>query len=465
MASIFKPKGKAKYVILYTDETGRRRKKVGATDKAVTQRLANKLEDRVALRREGVVDSRDEAFARHATQPLAVHTAAWVEALLSRGVTCRHAKLHSSRAMRIVALLKGADLAEITPTKPATREGVARADAELRKCVASARVSDLTTEAVQKALARLRGAGRSLQTCNHHRNAIKSFVKWLYDTHRVRDPLLRGLTSYNVKEDPRHERRTISLEELRLLIETAEAGAPFKDMTGPMRALCYRLAVASGLRYAELGSITPESFDWTASPATVTIRAGYAKNGQTATLPLPCDLTADLAAYVARRPPGEGIFPLPRDKGAAMIRRDLEASGIPYRDAAGRVFDFHSLRCELATLADAAGVSPRVVQNMMRHSKLEMTGRYTRPRAVDIEAAASRIPSLAPGEHRPEAAAMTGTDAAEVPPSIAIQDATPENAYRCNPNAEIGVVSMERRYVNPLVVGSSPTPVTDLTLC
>ena len=46
-----------------------------------------------------------------------------------------------------------------------------------------------------------------------------------------------------------------------------------------MRALCYRLAVASGLRYSEIASITPESFDWTTDPATVTVRACYAKNG------------------------------------------------------------------------------------------------------------------------------------------------------------------------------------------
>ena len=110
--------------------------------------------------------------------------------------------------------------------------------------------------------------------------------------------LLRGVAGFNVKEDPRHERRTISLDELRRLIEAAEAGEPFKSMTGPMRALCYRLAVASGLRYSEIGSITPESFDWT-KPATVTIRAAYAKNGQTGTLPMPADLAADLAAYVA----------------------------------------------------------------------------------------------------------------------------------------------------------------------
>jgi hypothetical protein len=93
-----------------------------------------------------------------------------------------------------------------------------------------------------------------------------------------------------------------------------------------------------------------------------------------------------------------------------MLRMDLEAAGIPYEDASGLVFDFHALRCEMATLADQAGISPRVVQRLMRHSTLELTGRYTRPRAVDIENAASMLPSLKPSGDRPESVAATGTD-------------------------------------------------------
>ena len=48
----------------------------------------------------------------------------------------------------------------------------------------------------------------------------------------------------------------------------------------------------------------------------------------------------------------------------------------------------------------------------MRHSTLELTGRYTRPRAVDIERAAESIPSLRPNSDRPNASnlAATGTD-------------------------------------------------------
>jgi integrase len=164
-------------------------------------------------------------------------------------------------------------------------------------------------------------------------------------------------------------------------------------MSGPMRALRYRLAVATGLLFSEIASILPESFDWRAP--SVTIRAAYTKNGDPATLPLPRDPAHDLTAFVATLAHGTLVFPLPRrGRGAEMLRIDLATAGVPYRDAAGLVFDFHSLRCETATLADAAGVSPRVVQKMMRHSTLELTGRYTRPRAVDIEAAASMLPSL-----------------------------------------------------------------------
>jgi hypothetical protein len=219
---------------------------------------------------------------------------------------------------------------------------------------------------------------------------------------------LRLVKGYNAKEDRRHDRRTLSLDELRRLISTAEQGPVVLGVPGPTRALVYRLAVATGFRYSEIATIAPASFNWQAP--SVTIRAAYTKNGDPATRTLPDDLAGDLARYVATRAPGEPTFPLPKDRGARLLRPDLKAVGIAYKDAAGLVFDFHSLRCETATLLDAAGVSPRVVQQIMRHHSLELTGRYMRPRAVDVEAAVSRLPSLRPAGDRPEAMAATGTD-------------------------------------------------------
>jgi hypothetical protein len=107
-----------------------------------------------------------------------------------------------------------------------------------------------------------------------------------------------------------------------------------------------------------------------------------------------------------------------------MIRYDLKAAGIEYCDASGQYFDFHSLRCETATLLDAAGVTPRVVQKIMRDSTLELTGRYTRPRAVDIDGAVAKLPSLKPSENDAEQAVMTGADGREQVLTIPISDAT-----------------------------------------
>ena len=79
----------------------------------------------------------------------------------------------------------------------------------------SARIGDLTTENVQRALARIVGEAARSRPPATIGTPIKSFAKWLYDTHRIREDLLRGVAGFNVKEDPRHERRTISLDELR----------------------------------------------------------------------------------------------------------------------------------------------------------------------------------------------------------------------------------------------------------
>src|SRR5262249_36009623 len=146
---------------------------------------------------------------------------------------------------------------------------------------------------------------------NHHHTAIRSFVLWARKDGRLRDDPLLGLSGFNPKEDLRHDRRTLAVEELRRLIEATEAAPPYRGMTGPARALAYRLAVASGLRYTAIASITPESFDLAGGHPTVTVLACYVKNGQTATQPLPRDLAADLGPFLRALAPRRPVFALP----------------------------------------------------------------------------------------------------------------------------------------------------------
>jgi integrase len=161
------------------------------------------------------------------------------------------------------------DGGDIEQAKNAKRADIPKAEETLTKWVATARLSSLTTDRVQNALATLKREGKSLATCNHYRTASMAFSKWCHHSHRTTEDALRGVSGFNAKADRRHDRRTISLEELHELLKSAQGGPKVMGMTGEVRVLCYRLAVATGLRYSEIASITPESFDWDAPSVTV----------------------------------------------------------------------------------------------------------------------------------------------------------------------------------------------------
>ncbi len=405
-------RGKVWYYRL-TLANGRRVMQKGCTDKRETERMRDAAAIEQAKVRSGLVDPKELAYRDHQARPLAAHIADWSGTLAAKGATPKHIDLSTGRVRRLVAVIRGANLSDIDPPKNVKRKDLPRYEERLADWLAPARLSDLTAELVQQALSTLRAKGRSLATLNHYRTAAKAFSRWCHETRRTREDALRGVKGYNAKEDRRHDRRTISLAELQELIKVAERGPVVMGVTGPARGLCYRLAVATGLRYSEIASIKPTSFDWKAP--SVRVAAAYTKNGMEAELPLPGDLVADLRPFVEALPAEAFVWPLPKDKGAELLQADLAVAEIPYQDESGLFFDFHSLRCQTATLADAAGVSPRVVQKLMRPSTLELTGRYTRPRAVDIEAAASLLPSLKSVGDGSEGMALTGTDGGSDP--------------------------------------------------
>jgi hypothetical protein len=73
-------------------------------------------------------------------------------------------------------------------------------------------------------------------------------------------------------------------------------------------------------------------------------------------------------------------------------------------------------------------VSPRVVQSLMRHSTLELTGRYTRPRAVDIDRASRMLPRLTADPLEPDSTAATGTDGRHINEKLSL----PLPYFYCN---------------------------------
>ena len=98
-----------------------------------------------------------------------------------------------------------------------------------------------------------------------------------------------------------------------------------------------------------------------------------------------------------------------------MIRLDLDACGIPYRDENGLVADFHSLHHCFVALLDRAGVSLKQAMQLARHSDPKLTmARYGRAQLHDLAAAVENLPGLVPSrrDHR-QALAATGTDLAK----------------------------------------------------
>ena len=104
MATVFKPKSRVKYVIQYFDENGCRRKAPGCADKAESERIANDLENQVALRRAGLIDRKAEAYRDHEARPLAHHFADYRASLLAKGATAKHADLATYRARRVASV-------------------------------------------------------------------------------------------------------------------------------------------------------------------------------------------------------------------------------------------------------------------------------------------------------------------------------------------------------------------------
>ena len=91
-----------------------------------------------------------------------------------------------------------------------------------------------------------------------------------------------------------------------------------------------------------------------------------------------------------------------------MVKADLQAAGVPYRDEQGRQFDFHALRHQLISMLAAAGVHPKTAQELARHSTITLTmDHYTHVGIRDLSSALDTLPSLTPAR---EAHAATGTD-------------------------------------------------------
>jgi len=299
-----------------------------------------------------------------ALKPLADHLADFRQTLLDQGDTARHVK---AVVRRVEIVLDGIG-------------------AEFWR--------DITGAAVERYLAQRRADGLSIQTSNHYTTQFKQFCMWMVREGRAATSPVTHLKRLNAAPDRRVIRRALTLDEQRRLIETTMEGVSWWNMTGPARALLYRLALETGFRANELRSLTPVSFDLDGTEPTVTVQAAYSKRRRQDVQPISVRLAADLKAYLAGRDPLSPAFDMPAAP-AKMIKADYVAAGIPVKDASGRVVDFHALRHTFITSLARGGVHPKVAQDLARHSTITLTmDRYAHSLIEERRRALDALPDL-----------------------------------------------------------------------
>jgi integrase len=370
-----------KWYVRYRDHDGRVRTVPGYTDKEATRQLEARLLKEGARQAEGLIDP----HAEHRKRPLTEHLADFGRSLEAKGDEGEYVERTCARIRSIM------DGCRFT------------------------RVGDVIPSRVAEWLAEERQAGRmGIRTSNYYLTAVKSFFKWLMRDGRTDRNPLDHLSGLNAKVDVRRLRRTLPDADFAAFVAAARAGKPFRDLAGPDRAMLYLVAVNTGFRASELASLAPESFDLDADPPTVTVDAAYSKHRRTDVQPIRADLAALLRDWLQDKPAGKQLWPGGwTHKGAQMVRLDLAAAGVPYLDAEGRVFDFHSLRHQFISNLASAGVHPKVAQTLARHSSIVLTmDRYTHLALSDQTAALDKLPPL-PGAGPDREAitfAATGTD-------------------------------------------------------
>jgi integrase len=427
----------------WRDDSGKRHRKRLCENKSAAQIMLGQLAKKLADERAGIVD----IFEVHRRRPIGEHVDDFHADLIAKGRTTTHAA--KTRAM-VRSIVKGcgfAFLGDLSASRVQSFLGDLREPKRIPdvppapwiSATDAAKLLDISREFLARQVARhgverkvvdreaflerngvvalllrqARGAGEG--TINHYVTAMKAFARWCVKDRRMPDNPLGHLSAGNADADRRHERRALEPNELRLLLEAASNSRDvYRGLTGRDRFILYTVAVFTGLRAGELASLTPTAFDLDSSPAVLRLEAATAKNRREANQPLPAEIVASLAEYLDGRPERVRLWPGEwNERAAEMIRRDLEAAGLAYEDADGRVADFHSLRASYITMLARSGVHPRTAQELARHSDVRLTMKvYTHLTMRDLSGAVATLPKLLPESPRALPLAATGTDGA-----------------------------------------------------
>ena len=334
-------------IVVALDIAAEARKLYDTTDALLMKKVSGLPKTtRLYLIKRGFIPNIDTPSAK----PLVEHIVAWSEYLTNTQTSDEYRKQATSRVKRITTDCGFVNIPDIVRNKV-----VAWGNAFIE-------------------------SGNSTDTLGSYYRSLKSFFNWLVQEGIIDSSPMKHLkVASRVPTPKKKPRRALHPDQIKHLLAVADTSPSIvRSMAGPDRALLYQVALETGLRWSELYSLRVNSFDLDNSLATVTVEAAHSKRRREDVIPLRKLLVEKLRNYISGRKKTEKVFKgMLRDKGAKMLRFDLEVAKIPAVTDEGEV-DFHSLRHSFITQIVMAGTNPKMAQTLARHSNVELTlGRYS----------------------------------------------------------------------------------------
>jgi integrase len=342
MASVFKRNGKGNYVVQFYDHSGVRKERSSrTTDKRAAEQLAAKLEADAMLRREGIIDPRDEQFARQREIHVSKHLEIYLAERRTK-VSEGHWKTIKKQLERLIDDSKANRVIELTDE---------RVDAHLRRLL----------QTPVKQLRAAKGEPRYIgtTTANGVRSAAVAFLNWAVRTKRIPYNPCAALEKLAETGPKRVLRRALSSGELARLVESS----------GP-RGDVYLVAALTGLRVKELTLLSWGQIHLAAAALLVPAHISKSKRDDWIAL------HPDVIATFQRLKPSDALatdrvfLSIPTTR---TLSADLKRAGIQEFDAERRRIDRHALRTTAGTLLLQAGGSLAEVKLQMRHASIETT--------------------------------------------------------------------------------------------
>jgi integrase len=245
------------------------------------------------------------------------------------------------------------------------------------------RICDITADSFVRWRAKQTTLGE--KTLNEYLTLASAFVAWLERHGRATHNPLKAVVKSETAGRERRVRRALSQEEVDRLIA----------VSGRRRA-AYLLALYTGLRRGELKKLSWLDVHLDAPKPYLEIRAATTKNNKRAVLPLLPVVADALRQHQAKEQRTDGKVFRIGVPTAKSLTADLITCGIKPVDSLGRIVDFHALRHTFATLLNQAGVAPRVVMELMRHSDMRLTHKtYTDATSLALF---TELEKLSPGK-------------------------------------------------------------------